>query len=251
MNARLHIFDAGYPPPLRLACIVALVLGWHLPSLRAELTWPQKTVELSTDGKSAAIEARFPFSNDGKTPVDIVQVQTSCGCTTVALDQHHYEPGQKGEIVAHYAIGNQVGLQKKTILVSTAGAPVGTALTLIVHIPELLHMQPAFLTWKHGETNTAKVITIESTNSAALPLRDVSVQSSNSALAAEVEPTRSRDEYEITVRPKATGELIVATLTIHCRLGAEEKTLRAYASVQPALPAAAASTAGSPTPAQP
>ena len=229
--------DWRMPPPARAVCCAALACIWTAFPLRAELTWTQKTVELSTDGKTSVLEARFPFTNGGATSVDIRQVQTSCGCTTVALAQRHFEPGQAGEIVAHYAIGNQVGLQKKMILVSITGSPGFTALTLVVHIPELVRVRPNFVTWNHDEPNAEKIITIESADPEALPLTNLTVLSSNNAFTADLEPLLEGNRYEISVTPKTTAKQLFATLTIRCHVGAEEKTFLAYASVQLPAPA--------------
>ena len=87
------------------------------PKVRAEIVWKQKTVELHADAKSTVLEARFPFSNAGGRPVDITQVESSCGCTVVSLEKRHYEPHEGGEIVARYTVGTQAGVQKKTVLV--------------------------------------------------------------------------------------------------------------------------------------
>jgi hypothetical protein len=223
----------------RALWLVALLAGLSaVPSLRADLTWQRKTVELNPDGKSSVLEARFPFANTGTTPVDIQQVQTSCGCTTVALAQRHFEPGQKGEIVARYAVGEQVGLQKKAILVSTAGNPVATALTLVVHIPELVRLQPASVSWNQDGGSEAKVITLESADARTLPLKDVVVLSSSDTLTTSLEPVLAGSKYEIRVTPKTTGKQLFATLVIHCHVGGQEKIYHVYASVQPAPPPA-------------
>ena len=102
------------------------------------------------------------FVNHGATPVDIRQIESSCGCTTTELAQRHYEPGQSGDIVAHYAVAGHMGAQKKTLAVWSSDHPdAATTLTLVVHIPEIARLQPAFVTWAHDEANKPKIITLE------------------------------------------------------------------------------------------
>ena len=225
------------PYPTRLGVAVGLVSGCVLgtSTLRAELTWPTKNVELHADARATVLEARFPFTNDGTTPVDIRQVQTSCGCTTATLEQRHFEPGQHGEIVTRYTVGEHVGPQKKMILVSASDHPFPTTLTLTVYIPELVHIQPPSVTWQPGESTVAKIIGIEAVQ-AATTLRDVSVQSSNPVLKAQLQPGAAPGKYQISVVPAATDRPVFTMLTIRCHVGAEEKTFHAFASVQAALP---------------
>jgi hypothetical protein len=217
----------------RITFSIVLICGLGVSSLFAELVWTQKTGDLNSDGRSPLIEAHFPFKNDGSTPVDVRQVQTSCGCTTVALAQRHYEPGESGEIVAHYVVGDRVGLQKQTILVVTSDNPVATTLNLVVHIPELVHVRPTSVTWQLNESNTAKIITLETIDAKSLPLKDVTVVSSYDAVTTSVKPVLPGSEYEISVSPKATSNQLFANLTIHCSLGGQPKTLHTYASVRP------------------
>lgn len=228
-----------FPFSARAAGILILAAGGAVPALHAELTWAQQTVELQADARADVLEARFHFTNGGTTPVDIRQVQTSCGCTTATLAQYHYEPGQSGEIVARYTVGGHVGFQKKSLLVSTSDQNLPTALTLVVHIPELLHVEPPAVTWARGEPNTAKLMQIESARSEE-PIHDVSVSSSDPRVSAELQTVAEGGKYQLRVTPAATDQPVFTTLTIRFHLGAVEKTSRVFASVQgpPATPPA-------------
>ena len=84
---------------LQLFVLLALIGGLP-PDSRAEIVWKQKVIALQANAKSTVLEARFPFTNAGPGPVDITQVESSCGCTVVSLDKRHYEAGEGGEIVA-------------------------------------------------------------------------------------------------------------------------------------------------------
>jgi hypothetical protein len=218
---------------VRATCWVVLVCDWIVLPVHAELIWTQKAVELYPDGKTTLLDAHFTFTNEGLTPVDIRQVQTSCGCTTATLKERHYEPGQNGEIVARYVVGDRVGIQRLSILVATSDNLVPTTLNLVVHVPELVHLRPTSVTWQLNESNTAKIITIETTDSKALPLKDVTVASSYGTVTTSVKPVLLDAKYEISVTPKTTSNQLFANLTIHCNLGGQPKTLHTYASVKP------------------
>ena len=201
-------------------------------SLRAELTWPQKTVELKVDAATSVTEARFSFKNTGTTPVDVNQVMSSCGCTTVALEKRHYLPGESGEIVAKYTVAEHTGIQKKSILVTTSDGGDPVELNLAVKIPEVLRITPAFVTWKHGETAAPKQITLEMAQDT--PIKEITVQSSSAGVTAALEPVTKGRKYQLTVKPGQTNQHLFATLTVRCQFGDAERVFRTYATVQPA-----------------
>ncbi len=218
-------------PPLACAwtALALSVIGLPLKT-RAELVWKQKTVELHADAKSTVLEARFPFSNTGETPVDVTQVESSCGCTVASLEKRHYEPHESGEIVARYTVGTQAGVQKKTVLVETGDGHSPTTLTLEIHIPEIVRVRPAFVQWKHGESPASKSITLEIVQD--IPATDVAVRSSAAGFEAEVKPLVPGRKYELKVHPLTTDQQQFSTLNIRCRFGDEEKSFSAYASVR-------------------
>ncbi len=200
---------------------------------RAELAWTRKNVELKADAQTSVVEAKFPFKNTGAKAVDVTQVMSSCGCTTVALEKRHYEPNEGGEIVARYTLGEHTGQQKKSVLVTTNDGSEPVELTLAVRIPEILRITPAFVTWKHDEAPTPKQIIFEMMQDT--PIKDISVQSSNSAVTAELVPLVKGRKYQLTVNPGHTDQHLFATLAVHTQFGDNERVFRTYATVQPAV----------------
>ncbi len=208
-------------------------IGMVHPTL-GELDWTQRSVDLRADAKSTVLEARFPFTNKGNTAVEVTQVESSCGCTVVSLEKRRYAPKEQGEIVARYTVGTAVGDQKKTVEVVTSDSPEPVILTLDIHIPEILRIRPAFVSWDHGEPLTAKTIILETRQDT--PFKDLSVQSSAVAFGTEVKPLVPGRKYEVRIVPKSTDQRQFSTLTIQGRFGNEERVFRAYASVRPPEP---------------
>ena len=130
----------------RLFILTATVVTgfWCVPA-QAIIVWKQKTVGIKVDPAQEIVEVRFAFTNKGKTPVDITKVESSCGCTTTELTQRHYEPGQSGEIVAKYTVGNHVGTQRKTVAVKSGDQEEPDILTIVADIPELVRFTPPFV----------------------------------------------------------------------------------------------------------
>ena len=201
---------------------------------RGALDWPQKTVEVNASADTPVVEVKFPFKNNGTTPVDVTQVESSCGCTTVALTKRHYAPGEGGEIVARYTVADHSGLQKKNVLVATGDGAPPVELTLAVRIPETLRITPAFVTWKHDEAAKPKTVTLEMMQDT--PIKDISVQSSSGLVIAELETLTKGRKYQIVVTPSKTDQNLFSTLAIHCTFGDSERVFRSYATVQPAIP---------------
>src|SRR5207245_2343796 len=63
--------------------------------------------------------AHVKYQNTGTTPVHFKSVKASCGCTTTQTQKEMVNPGEKGEIVATFTIGDRTGQQIKTVTVQT------------------------------------------------------------------------------------------------------------------------------------
>ena len=215
-----------------LVFLILALFASATPRASAELTWAQKTVELNGDARSPVLEARFHFTNTGGGPVEIRNVESSCGCTTTALEKRTYKPGEAGEIVAKYTVGAHTGLQRKTLIVLTDDGLPPTTLTLVAHIQEILRVTPTAVTWSHHEATAPKRISLELVQDA--PFDDISVESSVPGVTATLVPVTRGRKYNLIVSPGQTDSFLLAKLTIHCRFGQEEKTFVAYATVKPA-----------------
>ena len=181
------------------------------------------------------METKFHFTNTGKQSVEVRQIESSCGCTTAELEKRQYAPGESGDIVARYTVGNHVGQQTKTIEVFTNDHEAPTTLTLSVQIPEVLRIAPPYVAWKHAEDGKAKAITLEQMQDT--PIDEITVQSSNAWISVAMQTLVKGRKYRLDVTPAQTAQTAFATLTIRCRYGDEEKTYRAYATVKPPTPA--------------
>src|SRR5438874_9500032 len=131
-------------------------------SARAELKWEQTSVELHPTPADKQAVGHFKYQNTGKTPVHFKSVHASCGCTTAQTQKDEVPPGEKGEITATFNIGDRTGTQIKTVTVQTDDPDptrATTQLTLKTIIPQLLELQPMFVTWQSGEEPKPKFIT--------------------------------------------------------------------------------------------
>jgi hypothetical protein len=94
-----------------------------VPPLFAQLHWddPEQNLKAKPGDKEAVM--KFHFVNAGQSAIKIVNVRTSCGCTTAALAKDNYAPSEAGDIEARFSFGSHTGRQEKTITVTTSDAP--------------------------------------------------------------------------------------------------------------------------------
>jgi len=182
---------------------------------RAELKWEQTSVELHPTFSDKQAVAHFKYENVGKTPVHFKSVHASCGCTTAQTQKDEVPPGEKGEITATFNIGGRTGTQVKTVTVQTDDPDptrATTQLTLKAVIPQLLELQPMFVTWQSGEEPKPKFITAKANKDAGVTKLDVA--SSVPEFTTKVDRGSAPNEFRISVQPKDTSKPAYSTLTI-------------------------------------
>src|SRR5438045_4456815 len=86
---------------------------------RAELKWEQNVIDLHPALGDKTAVAHFKYQNTGTTPVHFKSVKASCGCTATQTQKEVVNPGEKGEVVATFTIGDRTGQQMKTVTVQT------------------------------------------------------------------------------------------------------------------------------------
>lgn len=100
-------------------------LGIH-PALLAQIDTPNFTIikwkdsvksfGVVTEGDSIKID--FHFENIGETPLFLLAVKPSCGCTKVDYPRNTILPGEKGKITAIFTTSGQPpGMSVKSIII--------------------------------------------------------------------------------------------------------------------------------------
>src|SRR3954470_19019096 len=131
---------------------------------RAELKWEQSTVDVHPGLNEKQAVAHFKYENVGKAPVRFKSVKASCGCTATQSQKEVVNPGEKGEIVATFNIGDRTGQQVKTVSVQTDDpnpSQASTVLTFKATIPQALEIKPTFVYWPSGEAPKPKKISVK------------------------------------------------------------------------------------------
>ena len=76
------------------------------------------------------VECEFPFTNKGKVPLILSNVQPGCGCTTPEWPREPIMPGQKAKIKAIYNPGTYKGSFGKGITVYSNASNATVQLTI-------------------------------------------------------------------------------------------------------------------------
>jgi hypothetical protein len=146
---------------MKLRCAIAsALLLWGL-SGAAALKFDQTVIEDVVMPGDKSYPFEFSFKNTGDSIVEISEVKTSCGCTTVKLEKMVYAPGESGAITGNFSVGDRQGLQQKSISVLTKGlGQPDIRLSLKLEIPQLATMRPGLLLWRVGGELVAKTLKI-------------------------------------------------------------------------------------------
>src|SRR2546421_2214635 len=174
---------------------------------RAELKWEQNVIDLHPAVGDKTAVAHFKYKNSGTTPVHFKSVKASCGCTTTQTQKDMVNPGEKGEIIATFNIGDRTGMQMKTVTVQTDDpnpTQATTVLTLKANIPQSLEIKPTFVFWQSGEEAKPKKISIKAAKD--FPVKNITVKSNNPNFESKVEPGSASGEWTIEIKPKDTNQ---------------------------------------------
>lgn len=89
------------------------------------------TYDFGKVAEGEKVQALFKFTNTGKSPLIISNVETSCGCTVSEYSKEAIAPGKQGWIKATYDSYGRPGSFQKTITVHANTFPNTTKLLII------------------------------------------------------------------------------------------------------------------------
>ncbi len=207
---------------------------------------PLLEIHLAADAKTAVTD--FKFENKTDQPVTIARFDKTCSCISVQISggKQTYQPGEKGVVRATFDLGNFSGVVDKLVILWLAGDPEAKpsiTLTVRVHIPVLVVMEPKTLKWGLGSKPEPQKIDLKMDHSK--PIKILTTTCSSDAFTLELKTLAEGKHYELWVTPKATAEpaLAIIRLETDCEI-ARHKNQQAFATVRRELPA----SGGTPSP---
>jgi hypothetical protein len=226
----------------KYACGIWLALAALVQA--AGLHFPETLKEVHAPADAKTVPAEFEFTNRSDKPVTVAKADPTCSCIAVKIKDGklRYAPGESGLIRAEFDMGNFSGTVDKVVAVWLEGDPAdkpSVSLTVRVHIPVLVALEPKTLRWDLGGESGPKTIRIEMTHSS--PIRVTGVNSSSSHFTQEIKTLEDGKRYELVVTPTETTSPGMAVLRIDtdCDI-AKHRIQQAFAVVRKPTPSEAA-----------
>jgi hypothetical protein len=181
--------------PIWLATVLAVSAG---------LEFSETLQEIHAPVDAAKVTAEFSFSNAGEEPVTIRKYDSGCSCMGLRVKDGklRYAPGESGLLQADFELGNFSGTVDKVIAVwldDDAESEPSLRLTVRVHIPVLVALDPKTLHWDLAGDAAPKTIRI--TMNDERPTHVTAVSSSSPAFKPELKTIEKGKVYEVVVTP--------------------------------------------------
>jgi hypothetical protein len=225
----------------RLALWIVLAAGSLAQA--AGLDFARTFVEIHAPADAQSVTADFEFANRSGKEVVVKKYDAACSCMAVKIrdGKLRYQPGESGLLRAVFEMGNFSGTVDKTVALWLGDDPDDSpslTLTVRVHIPVLVALEPKTLHWDLGGDPKPQVIriTMNDTN----PIRVTAVHSSSPAFRPELKVLEEGRRYELSVTPTDIGTPGLGILRIETDSpNPKHKHQQAFAVVRKPLAAAA------------
>lgn len=210
----------------------------------AGLDFPETLKEIHAPADAKTVTADFEFTNHSQKAVTVREYKSTCSCMSVQIKggKLRYAPGESGLVRANFDMGNFSGEVDKVVAIwlddDHADKP-SLSLTVRVHIPVLVSMEPKTLKWELDGKSDPQTIRILMNHSK--PIRIQSVTSSSEAFKPEVKTIEEGKSYEMIVTPTAIHAPGIAILRIETDCDLEKHRIQqAFAVVRKPTPGEAA-----------
>lgn len=197
--------------------------------LRAELKFETPIIDADAGLNDTTLVREYKFSNAGSKPITITQADAGCSCLAieVAAGKFTYAPGETGTIRATFQIGNFQGTVEKPIYIWLEGdaekSPSST-ISLRVHIPVIIAIEPKTLKWEDGETKGTKSIDVKMDHEK--PIQITSVSTSNESFSAKIVTVEEGKHYKVEVTPSATAKTGISIVRIETDTDVEKQRIQ-------------------------
>src|SRR5580658_5687205 len=106
--------------PDRLKTVLAIcLLGAASQAWATGLVWDRLNIDVAAQPGQRVVSVSFPFRNSESGPVTLVSIETSCRCLSADVPKMRYGPGEKGAVGVDFTVGNQTGVQDKSVIITT------------------------------------------------------------------------------------------------------------------------------------
>lgn len=211
-------------------------------SAAAEMVFETKLVEITLEPGQEIVTGHFPFEIKNG-PATIVTYDAKCSCLAARVEplnpdrsaKLQWAEGETGRIMARFDSSKFMGTVEKAIEVNLEGEKDPVILTIRIHVPELIKMEPSSLRWDKGGPAVEKVMKI--TINHDKPIRIIKNQGNNDKIFPyKLVTIKEGWEYEIRVTPTDTSQSGMGLISLITDSEVPKfKRANAYAVVRPAV----------------
>ncbi len=173
-------------------------------SQAAGLEFTELLKEVNATADAAIVTTDFKFKNTGDQPVTIAKTNPGCSCLKVEISggKLKYAPGESGVVRTTFDMGNFSGTVDKMVALWIDNDPVdkpSMKLTVRVHIPVLVALEPKTVKWNLGGKAEPQTIQIRMAEGKLIHV--TGVKSSSAAFKCELKALEDGKKYDLIVTP--------------------------------------------------
>jgi hypothetical protein len=216
------------------ALAFAVLLSAPLFPASGGVKFEKERLDLKANPEDSTLVAEFPFTNESKEPLRIMELRTSCGCLSAVADKDEYAAGDKGTIIATFDLGRFTGEEEKAINVRTSEKENAEyRLVVGVEIPEVFVVEPDLLEWEVGEEAKTKSFRIKVPHKD--PIHIITIAPSRENFQYELIENEAGRDYEIKLTPVSTESpmLGVLKITTDCKIEKHRRQLAFFSIARP------------------
>ncbi|MDZ8119016.1 DUF1573 domain-containing protein [Pontiella agarivorans] len=166
----------------------------------AQLEWEADFIRLGAHPLQEKMQVEFRYRNPGNQSVEMIRVDSSCGCLVPQKGPRTIAPGESGSITAEFMLRGRSGKQKKHILVTTdRNTQVPYRLDIEVNIPDSYLPSVKRVIWERAEAYESR--TVRLTNHYHEPINLIEVLPSIGTLRTELKTVKPGFEYDLIITP--------------------------------------------------
>ncbi len=200
---------------MKLLLGIWLALVASVAAAGLEFTSTHNEVQAPPD--VATVTSDFSFTNKTNTPVTIAKADPSCSCMKVEISGGKliYAPGESGVIRITFEMGNFSGTVDKGLAIFLDKDPPekpSILLTLQVHIPTLVTIEPKTLRWDLDAKPEPKTLQIDIAEGQTIHV--TGVKSSSEVFTYELKTLEAGKKYAIVVTPTVTNAPSISVIRI-------------------------------------
>jgi len=189
---------------MKFTCMIWLAVIGCIQATALDFPVVFKEVNAAADAKTVTVD--FEFTNHSDKPVTVTKYDAACSCISVHIKDGklRYAPGEVGLIRTDFDMGNFAGTVDKIVALWLDDDPAdhpSLTLTVRVHIPVLVVLEPKTLKWDLDGNSEPQTIHIEVNYEK--PIRVTSVNSSSKAFKYDLKTVAEGKSYVLVVTPLA------------------------------------------------